>query len=216
MEMQKKAYQILFVDRDEEACAAMAEGVRNCSKKSSNSDALDDAIARLLPKSETKFAGGLPSLLLWQAPVKVAIIGLGNFLDLEPVRRYVDLLPPHAIVMTNGAHGASLAAEAAARGQGLTIHTLPLDWPRFGRKAVWWCNRRLVECADRVALFWDQRNREALSLVKFAQKLRKPTEFYPLPACPDPSFAPSSKKGTPEATRRYEVRQESFVSRATL
>lgn len=49
--------------------------------------------------------------------------------------------------------------------------TLTLDWPRFGRRATWQCNRQVVECADRVALFWDQRNREALSLLKFAQKL---------------------------------------------
>jgi DNA-binding NtrC family response regulator len=254
--MQEKAYQILFVDQDEGACAAMAErltaagysvisaccmdeglwlakigpfdlymfghlfpeggsiqlcrqirafdedtpilfyfstadngcsepvlygGMRPRLKKAIDQKAPEDSVARLLPmKDETRIACGFPSPWPEQTPVRVAIIGLGNCQDLDPVRRYVSHLPSQTVLMTNGKRGVGLAAEAAARGQGIAIDVLPLEWHRFGRKAGGWSNRRLVEYADRVALFWDQRHREVLSLLKFAQKLRKPIEFYPL------------------------------------
>ena len=97
--------------------------------------------------------------------MKVAIIGLGNCPDLDPVRRYVSLLPSQTVLMTNGTRGVSLATEAAAKGQGIAINVLPLEWHRFGRRAGCWSDRQ---------------NREALSLIRFAQKLHKPMEFYPL------------------------------------
>ena len=260
MGMQEKGYQILFVDQDEDVCAAMIERLtpagyrvisacnlaeslclakigpfdlylfgRLCPEASctklcclirdfdeetpilfysgaelaleANSDVLEQALARLLLEGEPKSACGSLASRSKQSPVKVAIIGLGDCLDLEPVRRYIKLLPPQAEVMTNGACGVGLAAEAAAKGQGLTIHVLPLDWRRFGRKARWQRNRQLVECADRVALFWDQQNQEALSLLRFAQKLRKPIEFYTLHrdqaasrSAPSPVSAPTLKR----------------------
>jgi DNA-binding NtrC family response regulator len=157
------------------------DGARTRLKEAPDQKALEDSIGRLLIKSETRVASGFQSPRPEHTPVKVAIIGLGNCLDLDPVRRYISLLPSQTVLMTNGTRGVGLAAEAAAKGQGMAIHALPLEWHRFGRRAGWWSNRRLVECADRVVLFWDQRNREALSLLKFAQKLRKPIEFYPLP-----------------------------------
>jgi hypothetical protein len=157
-----------------------ANGVGREAATASNSDALEQTLARLLPVSDPKNACGSLADQLGQLPIKVAIIGLGNGLDLEPVRRYVKRLPPQAEVVTNGACGVGLAAEAAAKGRGLALHVPPLDWRHFGRKARWRCNRQLVECADRVALFWDQQNLEALSLLRFAQKLCKPIEFYTL------------------------------------
>jgi hypothetical protein len=57
---------------------------------------------------------------------------------------------------------------------------------------------------------------EALGLIKFAQKLCKSIEFYPLPACLASPFASSSKQCTPKATRRYMATEESFISLATL
>jgi hypothetical protein len=65
-------------------------------------------------------------LWLEQTPVKVAITCLGNCPDLDPVRRYVSLLPSQTVLMTNGTRGVSLAAEAAAKGQGIAINVLPL------------------------------------------------------------------------------------------
>jgi len=174
----------LIRDFDEETpilfCSGSAKGTGRESVLEANPAALEQAIARLLAVSDTKSACGSLASRPVQSPIKVAIIGLGNCLDLEPVRRYVKLLPPQAVVMTNGAGCVGLAAEATAKGQGLAIHIPPLDWRRFGRKARWRRNRQLVECADRVALFWDQQNQEALSLLRFAQKLRKPIEFYTL------------------------------------
>jgi CheY-like chemotaxis protein len=251
--MQEKAYQILFVDQDEGACAAMIErltaagysvisacgmdeglwlakigpfdlylfgdlfpeggsielcrqirafdadtpilfyfglasssepmmygGSRARMNKALDRKVPEDSITQLLMKGERSIACGFPSPWLEQTPVNVAIIGLGDCQDLGPVRRYVSLLPSQTVLMTNGTRGVGLAAEAAAKGQGIAINVLPLEWHRFGRKAGCWSNRRLVEYADRVALFWDQRNREVFSLLRFAQKLRKPIEFYPL------------------------------------
>jgi CheY-like chemotaxis protein len=171
-------------DFDEETPILFCSGSTKCRGRESlldaNPEALEQAIARLLPVSDPKSTHGFLASRPGQSPAKVAIIGLGKCLDLGPVRRYVNLLPPQAVVMTNGACDVGLAAEAAAKEQGLTTTVLPLNWHRYGRKARWQSNRQLLECADRVALFWDHHNQEALSLLRFAQKLRKPIEFYTL------------------------------------
>jgi DNA-binding NtrC family response regulator len=164
--------------RDQAAWA----GRRGCFTQAIDQRALTRAISPLLADRNDLVVSrpAIPENRFTQSKSETAIIVLGDCRDVEPVHRYIKVLPLQTVVMANGPRAAGTIAETAARRRGLAIRALPIDWRRVGRRASWQRNRRLVEYADRIALFWDQRNQEALGLLRFAQKLGKSVEMYTL------------------------------------
>lgn len=89
---------------------------------------------------------------------RVAIVSRG-FDDLERVRAYVRSLPRDTVIVSGGACGVDSAAEHEARIQKMPDPVvLYPDWERWGKAAGPIRNRAIVEAADRLVAFWDERS----------------------------------------------------------
>jgi predicted Rossmann fold nucleotide-binding protein DprA/Smf involved in DNA uptake len=88
--------------------------------------------------------------------MKVAIVGSRDFENLKAVRGFVRSLRPGTIVLTGGAAGVDLAAETAAREEGLELEIIRPDYrkhhPKLAPKIR---NREIAEKCDAMIAFWD-------------------------------------------------------------
>lgn len=109
--------------------------------------------------------------------IAVAIVGSRNFSDLELVRKYVANLAYHddrAIIVTGGAQGVDLAAEATALDYSLTVQIIKPDWERYGKAAGPIRNEQIVKVSDEVVVFWDGKSHGTKSMMDLARLAGKP------------------------------------------
>ncbi len=111
-------------------------------------------------------------------PARVAIVGSRKYARLDLVVDYVGALPPGTVVISGGAIGPDLAAEATATGHGLdTVVILP-DWARHGRAAGPRRNQEIVAAADAVVAFWDGTSPGTRWTMRFAVEAGKTLTVY--------------------------------------
>ena len=80
-------------------------------------------------------------------------------------------------IVSGGAAGVDLcAAEYARRNQLKLTEFLP-EYKRYGRAAPIIRNKRIVEYADKIIVFWDGCSNGARSVILYAQKIGKPFEI---------------------------------------
>jgi hypothetical protein len=129
----------------------------------------------------------------WRPPAKklrVAIIGSRGYDDLAQVRALVSILPEHVVVVSGGALGVDQAAEQAAQERGLAVSSMPvrpIDWAKYGKRAGYERNVKLVAAADRVVAFWDGTSPGTRMTIDLARKAGKPVKVY----TPDNPYRPA-------------------------
>ena len=79
-------------------------------------------------------------------------------------------------IVSGGAVGVDSFAAEYARARGLPITEFLPDYKQYGRAAPIVRNRKIVDYADKVVVFWDGRSRGSLSVIEYAEKVGKPCE----------------------------------------
>ena len=79
--------------------------------------------------------------------------------------------------VSGGATGVDSCAEEYARKKGLNITVFPPEYERYGRAAPIVRNKKIVDYADKVIAFWNGSSRGTLSVIKYAEKVKKPCEI---------------------------------------
>jgi hypothetical protein len=111
--------------------------------------------------------------------MKIAVIGSRDFEDLGLVKRYVlEELPDDAMVVTGGARGVDQATEEAAEARGLEVLVLEPDWEGLGKRAGLLRNEDIVEEAELVVAFWDERSKGTVHALKLAVEAEKPVRVF--------------------------------------
>jgi len=72
--------------------------------------------------------------------------------------------------------GVDRCAAAYARQHGIQLTEFLPEYERYGRAAPIVRNRKIVDYADKVVIFWDGRSKGTLSVIKYAQKVGKVCE----------------------------------------
>lgn len=108
--------------------------------------------------------------------MKIAIVGSREFPRLDLVSDYVQALPTSTVVVSGGATGVDTVAENSARKKGLEVVIFRPEWKKYGRAAGFLRNYKVVEEAEKVIAFWDERSRGTQHVIAAARKKRKPLE----------------------------------------
>ena len=86
--------------------------------------------------------------------MRIAVVGSRAFDDYEKMRKILIPYIPF-ILISGGARGADALAERFAREYELTRVIYPAEWNRYGKKAAVIRNRKIVDKADLIIVFWD-------------------------------------------------------------
>ena len=79
-------------------------------------------------------------------------------------------------IVSGGAVGIDTCAKEFAKANGLPLIEFLPEYERFGRAAPIVRNKKIVDFADRVVVFWNGSSRGALSVINYARKIGKPCE----------------------------------------
>ena len=101
--------------------------------------------------------------------MRVAIVGSRNIFvnDLE---KYVSKADE---IVSGGAVGVDACAASYARRNGMRLTEFLPQYERYGRATPIVRNKKIVDYADRIVVFWDGRSKGTLSVIRYAQKQKK-------------------------------------------
>jgi predicted Rossmann fold nucleotide-binding protein DprA/Smf involved in DNA uptake len=80
---------------------------------------------------------------------------------------------PVAAIITGGARGVDMAAEAYALAAGIALTVIRPDYRRYRRCAPLVRNKQIVDLADVVLAFWDGHSRGTAQALDYARKQNK-------------------------------------------
>ncbi len=105
--------------------------------------------------------------------MKTAVIGSRSIklLDLE------GYLADAKEIVSGGAEGVDSCAANFAKSNGIKLTLFLPEYSRYGRAAPIVRNKKIVDYADKIVVFWDGVSRGTLSVIKYAKKLGKPCEI---------------------------------------
>lgn len=101
--------------------------------------------------------------------MKIAIVGSRNVL----VNNLEDYITDKDEIVSGGAVGVDSCAAEYAKKNGLTLTEFLPEYERYGRAAPIVRNKRIVDYADKVIVFWNGSSKGALSVIKYAEKIGK-------------------------------------------
>lgn len=110
--------------------------------------------------------------------MKVAIIGSRNFPDAYVrVRKCIiknyKLYGNGLILLSGGSGSVDNAAYAEAITRGIPIHIYPANWNKYGNRAAYLRNKRIVKLCDIVYAFWDGRSPGTSMVIQLAKEMGK-------------------------------------------
>ena len=108
--------------------------------------------------------------------MKLAIIGSRGItsLDLTPYMRHC------TEVVSGGARGVDSIAAKYARDHGLKLTEFLPEYERYGKAAPIIRNKKIVDYSDMVIVFWNGTSKGTLSVIKYAEKQKKPLKIFTL------------------------------------
>ena len=105
--------------------------------------------------------------------MKIAIVGSRNLTNI-PLDQYVG--EEVTEIVSGGAVGVDACAAEFAKNQGLRLTEFLPEYELYGRAAPIVRNKKIVDYADKVIVFWNGYSRGTLSVIKYAQKSGKAYE----------------------------------------
>ncbi len=104
--------------------------------------------------------------------MRIAVVGSRAFDDYERMSKILIKYIPF-ILISGGAHGADALAERFANEHKLVSMIYPAKWDKYGKRAGFIRNTKIVEEADLVIAFWDGESRGTESTINLADQMNK-------------------------------------------
>ena len=106
--------------------------------------------------------------------MKIAIIGSRNLTNI-----ILDEYVPKKVeeIVSGGAVGVDFCAAEYAKRKNLPLTEFLPEYERYGRAAPIIRNKKIVDYADKILVFWDGNSKGTLSVIKYAEKTKKPFEI---------------------------------------
>ena len=102
--------------------------------------------------------------------MRIAVVG-SRGLAVPDVGQY---LPPCDEIVSGGARGVDSCAAEYAQQNGIKLTVFRPQYARYGRGAPLVRNREIVDYADEIVAFWDGSSGGTLSVIRYAEKRKKP------------------------------------------
>ena len=111
--------------------------------------------------------------------MNVAIVGGRDFDDYEQFKSSIngEKIKFNSII-SGGARGVDTMAEKYAKEIGVPVKIYLPDWTKHGKAAGPIRNRQIIESADCVIAFWDEKSPDTRSSIAIAEELKKPTSLF--------------------------------------
>lgn len=111
--------------------------------------------------------------------MNVAIVGGRDFDDYELFKKHVsgEKIKINSII-SGGARGTDTLAERYAKEIGVPVKIYLPDWKKYGTAAGPIRNKQIVDSADCVIAFWDEKSPGTRSSLKIAEDLKKPLTIF--------------------------------------
>ena len=104
--------------------------------------------------------------------MKIAVVGSRGIKDVE-IGKYVF---ESEEIVSGGAVGVDLCAAEYAHKNGIKLTVFLPEYERYGRAAPIVRNKKIVDYADKVIVFWNGKSKGSLSVIQYAQKTGKPCD----------------------------------------
>ena len=106
--------------------------------------------------------------------MKIAIIGSRNLTNI-----ILDEYVPKKVeeIVSGGAVGVDFCAAEYAKRKNLPLTEFLPEYERYRRAAPIIRNKKIVDYADKILIFWDGNSKGTLSVIKYAEKTKKPFEI---------------------------------------
>ncbi len=104
--------------------------------------------------------------------MRIAIVGSRNI----TVANFGEYVSCGDEIVSGGASGVDSCAAEYARKNGLRLTEFLPQYERYGRAAPIVRNRKIVDYADKIIVFWNGSSAGALSVIKYAKKVGKTCE----------------------------------------
>ena len=101
--------------------------------------------------------------------MKIAIVGSRSITNVD-IEKYISACDE---IVSGGARGVDSCAAEYARLKGIKLTEFLPQYELYGRAAPIVRNKKIVDHADAVMVFWDGRSRGTLSVIKYAEKVKK-------------------------------------------
>ena len=105
--------------------------------------------------------------------MKIAVVGSRGIKSLE----LDDYLTNADEIVSGGAVGVDSCATDYAIKNGIKATVFTPEYKRYGRAAPIIRNKKIVDYADKVIVFWDGSSKGTLSVIRYAEKTKKPCEI---------------------------------------
>ena len=105
--------------------------------------------------------------------MKIAVVG-SRGITVQDIGKYIGQAEE---IISGGAVGVDACVAEYARQNGIKLTEFLPKYELYGRAAPIVRNRQIVDYADRVIVFWDGSSRGSLSVIKYAEKMRKGCEI---------------------------------------
>jgi predicted Rossmann fold nucleotide-binding protein DprA/Smf involved in DNA uptake len=101
--------------------------------------------------------------------MKIAIVGSRN-ITVDNLSSYVSLKDE---IVSGGAVGVDQCAAKFARENGIKLTEFMPEYNIYGRAAPIIRNKKIVDYADKIIVFWDGKSKGTLSVIQYAKKIGK-------------------------------------------
>ena len=105
--------------------------------------------------------------------MKIAIVGSRSITEVN-IGKYISECDE---IVSGGAQGVDFCAAEYARKNGIKLTEFLPQYSRYGRAAPIIRNKKIVDYADKIIVFWDGKSKGTLSVIKYAEKIYKPCEI---------------------------------------
>lgn len=112
-------------------------------------------------------------MFIMRRNVKLAIVGSRNLTNIV-LDRYISEEVEE--IVSGGAVGIDFCAAEYAKNKGVKLTEFLPQYERYGRAAPIVRNKKIVDYADKIIVFWNGSSKGTLSVIKYAQKTGKPLE----------------------------------------
>lgn len=107
--------------------------------------------------------------------MKIAIVGSRDiFISASDIEKHVSSSDE---IVSGGARGVDSVASEYAKLNNLKLTEFLPEYSLYGRAAPIIRNKKIVDYADKIIVFWNGSSKGTLSVIKYAQKIGKPCEI---------------------------------------
>ena len=106
--------------------------------------------------------------------MKMAILGSRNLTNIALEKYVLDHVDE---IVSGGAVGVDSCAAEYAKFRKIKLTEFIPEYERYGRAAPIVRNKKIVDYADKILVFWDGSSKGTLSVIKYADKIGKPIKI---------------------------------------